>query len=38
MLQAEKLPAGIADLHAALSEVKAKYFTHGCNEVVEGLR
>jgi hypothetical protein len=33
VLQAEKLPARIANLHTALSEVEAQNFTHDCNEV-----
>jgi hypothetical protein len=30
MLEAEKLPASITNLDAALSKVKAKDLTHGC--------
>jgi hypothetical protein len=38
VLEAEKLPASIANLDATLSEVKAKDLTHGCKvkEFVKG--
>jgi hypothetical protein len=32
VLEAEKLPASIADLHAALSDVQAENLTHGYNK------
>jgi hypothetical protein len=35
MLKTEKLPACIADLDSALSEVKAKDLTHCVNEAEE---
>jgi hypothetical protein len=38
MLQAEELPTSISDLHACLSEVKAKSLTHlyFAREKIEG--
>jgi len=33
VLEAEKLPASIANLDATLSEVKAKNLAHGCSAV-----
>jgi len=35
MLEAEKFPASIANLDAALSKVKAKDLTHCCNRKLE---
>ena len=36
VLEAEKLPARIANLHAALAHVEAESFTHGCKDEEEG--
>ena len=36
VLEAEKLPARIANLNTTLAHVEAKCFTHGCKEKKEG--
>jgi len=37
MLEAEKLPAGIPNLHACLADMDANALAHGCVDLLGGL-